>query len=482
MAKVFRPSRSIEPSVKTKVNVNKTFDILEKTKLADATLSEYAAAHRSADNDSLREVAIRSFFNGEVYCDTTYSGIMSYQHNKIQWVFADFFKKEGFELKKETNYGFLDEIPPEMYDLEYDIQKTKAAYRRATLYYQKSEEKLVVYIYYSDHSDSYTYELHYSADKPSLWGKLNKMAEDKNLYRGKKIDPGCRFLSLKDTNWDDVILKPEVKKTISSNIDNLLNNQEALRRFGISLKRGIILHGPPGTGKTQICKAIARQVDCSVLYVLPRDFESERGGVKRVAMMAKNLAPCILIIEDIDFIAKDRQMGHAGAVIELMNYLDGLEDFGDVITIGTTNHLDTIEDAIKNRPGRFDRIINVGKPGLVEREAMIRRFTARFDMTEVDIKGSLKKLADKTEDLSGAHIRDLCNTAAANAATSGSFRAERGKDILVIKTKHFTDAIKEVSKKDYASYAEQQVKGKGFGFQQKTYGSLEDLLGDDSDF
>ena len=464
--------------VKTRHRSRDAFAILESRKLKDATLAEYALARRSSDNDSHREVAIRAFFKGKVYLESAYHGIYTYQHHKIQWVYSTFFKEKGYTLVRETNFGYTDEVPPERIDMEYEDGKNMPIFHKVVQFYERGKEKLVIYINFADHQESYTYKMYHSKDTPTPWTDLNKMADDRNLYRGKKIDASCRFLRLNNNSWDDVILKPLTKQTIMSNIDGLLKNRDVLKRFGIPLKRGIILYGPPGTGKTQACRAIAKQSECSILYVLPRDFDPQKGGVRKIAEMAKDLAPCMLFIEDIDFIAKDRRLGEAGAVIELMNYLDGLEEFGDVITVGTTNHLEIIEDAIKNRPGRFDRVIKIGKPEKAEREAMIRRFTMKYDITDVDVSGTLSKLSKATDDLSGAHIKDLCNTAAANAAIGGSLRVEDGKEILVLKKKHFLDAIKEVSSKDYSSYQEQQSSGKGFGFGAKS-DSLDDIFSDD---
>lgn len=454
--------------------------ILEKTKLRDATLSQYAMAVRSADHDSLRENEIRQFFDGENYISTMQNAVSPYSHNKLQYVWEEFIKQEKMKVVLETNYGYLEKTPPERVQIEIQPGQFKSVYSEVTLLMKTPTGKMALHIYFNDHSSCYSYSFYHLENTESPWKKWFDLSNEKNFYRGQKIDAACRFLEIKDSTWDEVILTDEKKNFISSSVDNILKNINEFKEFGISIKRGIILHGDPGTGKTQICRAIARQVNCSVLYVLPRDFSSDKGGVKRLAGMAKDLAPCVLIIEDIDFIASDRNLGSSGMVIELMNYLDGLEYFGDIITVATTNHISIIENAVKNRPGRFDRIVEIGKPEKNEREKMIRSFTKKFNIRDLENKGQISKISEHTDSLSGAHIKDLCNTAAMNAVHSKSIEIVDGKRTLVLKMKHFQDAIKEVSKKDFSTYAEQQSQGK-FGFNSRKDTSLEELLaGEDS--
>jgi len=219
------------------------------------------------------------------------------------------------------------------------------------------------------------------------------------------------------------------------------------------------------THNTQICKAIANEAEASVLYVLPSDFQNERGGVRRITQMAKDLAPCILIIEDMDWIAKNRHASMmAGFTMELMNQLDGLEEFGEIVTIGTTNALEDLENAVKNRPGRFDRVIEVPHPEQEQRESMIKLFTSNFTLRDVNVE----KVAETFDGLSGAHVRDICQTAAHFAVRDGSI--ENNGEELILTEKHFKKAWKEVKDKDYSSYQEtQSTEGKksNFGFQTR---------------
>lgn len=448
---------------------------LKDIKLSECTLHDYVIALMSAESDTLREVAFNEFFGTTERSTSDSETLSDYQHRKIQYIWKEFFDTNGYTLVKEVSFGYLNQQPPTMMEIETSPDVFIRAYKEATVFYEnkKTKEKLVMEVT-AGHNGGFFYTIHSSDKKSNVYQGLTKLADEKNLYKGKKIDCDCRFLKLDNLSWDDVILSDGVTDVIKANVNDLFDMRDAFKRFNLPVKRGIILYGPPGTGKTQVCRCLAKDANFSVLYALPTDFASNRGGVRKVCHMAKDLAPCLLIVEDIDWIAQNRHQGNAGFVMELMNQLDGIESFGDVITLGTTNCLEELEDAVKNRPGRFDRLIKIDKPDEKGREKMIRQFTRNFIL---DPKVRVKKLAESLEGLTGAHIKDLCTTTAMFAVRASSIEGDK----LLLKKQHFDEAIKEVKHKDYSSYAQLQGKGKGFGFTQSSGNSLEEFLGAEPD-
>lgn len=442
---------------------------LKEIKLSKATLHEFALAILSAEADSLKEVSLNEFFGSKKRYTSDSGFINSYEHKKIQYIWAEFFKKKGWTEYKAVSFGYLSELPPTMFEIEVSPDKFIKGYKDAVLFYSKKDgSKLCVEISPSPRGGFY-YTFYATTENDPIFQDLTKLAGEKNIYKGKKIDCDGRFLKLDNISWNDVVLDDGIEEVIKSNIVDSFKMRDILKKFDLPVKRGVILHGPPGTGKTKICKCLAKDAEYSVLYALPADFNQDSGGIRRVTDMAKDLAPCLLIIEDLDWIAQHRTSGNAHFVMELMNQIDGIESFGDIITLGTTNCLDELENAIKNRPGRFDRIIKIDVPTEKSRKKMIKKFTSKFVLDEdVDID----KLSSVLDKLTGAHVFDLCTTAALFAVKDNSIVDEK----LFIKKKHFDEAIKEVKDKDYSSYAEIQGKQKGFGFSQAAHPLMDDFL------
>lgn len=450
---------------------------LKNIKLADATLQDFAFAMMSAESDSLKEVSLNEFFGSTERVTSDSEFFDTYEHKKMQFVWKEFFELRGWRIVKEVSFGYLNELPPTMMEIEVSPDNFMKIYKSACIFYVNDKnDKLCTEVSQGPRGGFY-YTFHSSSKSDTLFKDLEKLASDKNLYKGKKIDCDCRFLKLDNLSWDDVILPKGVTEVIRSNIDTLFSLRDKFKKFGLSVKRGVILHGPPGTGKTKVCKCLAKDASYSVLYALPSDFNPNTGGIRRVCKMAKDLAPCLLVIEDIDWIAQSRHSGNAPFVMELMNQLDGIESFGDIITLGTTNCLAELEEAVKNRPGRFDRIIKVDLPTTDLIEKMIIRFTSNFI---IDSTINVNRLASALDKLTGAHVNDLCTTAAMFAVRDDSMEGDK----LLLKKNHFDEAIKEVKDKNYSSYMELQSKQKNFGFSADIHsGLIDDFLdSDQSDF
>jgi len=188
---------------------------------------------------------------------------------------------------------------------------------------------------------------------------------------------------------------------------------------GIDPPTGVLLHGPPGTGKTMLAKAVANQTDATFIKMagseLVRKFIGEGARLVRdLFELAAENEPAIIFIDEIDAVAATRTESKTSGdaevqrtMMQLLNEMDGFDERGDICIIAATNRFDMLDRAIL-RPGRFDRLIEVPKPDEVGRELIFKIHTRDMNLAEdVDFEA----LAAEADDLSGAEIESLTTEA-----------------------------------------------------------------------
>ncbi|TMQ35078.1 MAG: 26S protease regulatory subunit, partial [Planctomycetota bacterium] len=195
--------------------------------------------------------------------------------------------------------------------------------------------------------------------------ELEERRKRLSIYRGKVIEPVVGSAGV-------LILPEAVKDLLNRAVLGFCNHSHVLRALGIDLKRGILLHGPPGTGKTSICLYLAgRLPQFTVCFASGQRLLYPR----EVCRMARYLQPAMIVFEDIDLVALERNANGLATVLgELMNQIDGCEPTDQVLFVMNTNSLDRLEHAVKNRPGRVDQIIDIPLPGRDERRKLLHHF------------------------------------------------------------------------------------------------------------
>ena len=227
------------------------------------------------------------------------------------------------------------------------------------------------------------------------------------------------LVQIPNITWDDVGGLESLKEELQEAVEWPLKHKEAFEHADVSAPKGILLYGPPGTGKTLIAKAIANTTESNFISIKGPELlskwvgESEK-GVREIFRKARQAAPCIIFLDEIDAIAPSRSSGTSDShvteriVSQILTEIDGLEELQNVVVIGATNRIDIIDSALL-RPGRFDRIIEVPLPDIKGRENIFKIHTKKKPLAnDVDFL----QLVEKTQGFSGAEIEGVCSRAA----------------------------------------------------------------------
>ena len=219
--------------------------------------------------------------------------------------------------------------------------------------------------------------------------------------------------------YEDIGGLDEELELVRETIELPLSEPGVFTRLGIDPPKGVLLHGPPGTGKTLIARAVANEVDATFITVDGPEIMSKYKGeseerLRDVFERASEEAPAIVFFDEIDSIAGKRDDGgdvENRVVGQLLSLMDGLDARGDVIVIGATNRVDTLDPALR-RGGRFDREIEIGVPGEAGRRQILDVHTRRMPLAD-DV--DLDRIAARTHGFVGADIEGLTQEAAMTA-------------------------------------------------------------------
>jgi len=237
---------------------------------------------------------------------------------------------------------------------------------------------------------------------------LMNIAKNENIYRGQNIEFAGRvhFLNLKGTSWDGIILDPATKREVRANTVDFLRGRERWEGYGIPSKRGVLLAGEPGTGKTLICRALmaeAEGISCITVNAYKMCMDEY---ITDLYEMAQDLSPCIVFIEDIDLIGLNREeyhYQHGPALLSLLNVLDGVEQRQEVVTVATTNNWEALDRAISRRPSRFDRVVKLSLPTQEERRELVGLLCRR-----IPIDGEIQDyIACRAHDCTPAQLQEI---------------------------------------------------------------------------
>ena len=270
------------------------------------------------------------------------------------------------------------------------------------------------------------------------------------------------FIENPDIKWSEVGGLEDVKQELQEAVEWPMKYPALYDKLGHNMPRGILLHGPSGTGKTLLAKAVATQSEANFVSVRGPELlskwvgESER-GIREIFKRARQSAPCVVFFDEIDSIAPIRGAGGETAVTErvvsqLLTELDGMENMHGVIVLAATNRADMIDPALL-RPGRFDKIIQIPLPDKESRKSILKINAEKIptisepsDPKHIDFD----KLSEITDGLSGADTASIANTAVSLVihefldSHPDVKEMEKASIDAKVTMKHFEEAVKKV--------------------------------------
>lgn len=226
------------------------------------------------------------------------------------------------------------------------------------------------------------------------------------------------FTEVPDVHWSDIGGLEKIKQLLLESVEYPLKYAHLFDHMGIRPSKGILLYGDPGTGKTLLAKALARQSEANFVSIKGSQLlsmwvgESER-AVRDVFRKARQAAPCIIFFDEMDALAPRRGSGIDSQVTErvvsqLLTEIDGIEELRGVVVLGATNRADLIDPALL-RPGRFDMVVEMPKPDSAARLAILQIHTRHMPLAEDVV---LVDIAEETPTYVGATLEGLCQRAA----------------------------------------------------------------------
>ena len=269
-------------------------------------------------------------------------------------------------------------------------------------------------------------QVHVVANQPGAAGaiaaELRRLALVHNVFRGQVISFGrnmfgdrgaaLQFHERPSLTEDQVVLPAETLATIRRQVVGVAEHRERLLEARQHLKRGLLLYGPPGVGKTHSVRYLISRLEGVTIVQLTGDSLSLIGTACSVA---RTLQPAMVVVEDVDLIAEDRGMhpGHHPLLFQLLNEMDGLAEDVDVVFLLTTNRAELLEPALAARPGRVDQAVPLELPDAESRARLFGLYRGRLRVDE----SRLDDVIARTEGVTASFLKELLRRAALIAAS-----------------------------------------------------------------
>jgi hypothetical protein len=260
-------------------------------------------------------------------------------------------------------------------------------------------------------------------DAEALHDEFRALMNELNVYRREILTFGganpfggasLEVLPVPEISPEAIVLPAGLLERIQRQTIGFAAQAQRLKAAGRHIRRGLLLYGPPGTGKTLTAMYLARRMPDRTVIVLSG--EAIR-AVRSACEMARTLQPALVILEDVDLVAKERSHYNANTLLfELLNAMDGVADDADIMFFLTTNRVSVLEPALASRPGRIDEAIELPLPDAEGRRRLLELYGNELGLDIAD----LDPVIAATEGVSPAFIRELCRRSALLAAEAST--------------------------------------------------------------
>jgi hypothetical protein len=222
--------------------------------------------------------------------------------------------------------------------------------------------------------------------------------EDGGWHKSQEL-----FQAIEGTTFESLILPEALKSEVQSDLSRFFAARATYERYGIPWKRGVLLLGTPGNGKTHTVKALINQSRQPCLYVksFKSEYATDHDNIRKVFQRARETTPCLLVLEDLDSLIDGSNRAF------FLNEMDGFAANTGIVTLATTNHPERLDPAILDRPSRFDRKYHFDLPGPDERQAFLTRWNGAAEPAMRLSADALLEAVTRTDGYSFAYLKEL---------------------------------------------------------------------------
>jgi cell division protease FtsH len=340
------------------------------------------------------------------------------------------------ELLSGMGFGLFRIGAPDYVSVPVGVDNERACVSFGCYLVTAGTERLAVFVRRStERGPSHTPGIHLEVLAPSpgtshaFLRDIRHLIAANNIFRGQVIsfEPhefgrGVGPLSFHPrpaVQADDVILPPGVLDTVHRQVKGVAQHRDRLLAAGHHLKRGVLLFGPPGTGKTHTVRHLMGELPDTTVIILTG---LGLGMVREACALARMVEPALVVLEDVDLVAEERSLrpGQPNPLLfQVLNEMDGIFAGADIAFLLTTNRVDLVESALAQRPGRVDIAVEVPRPDDAGRRRLLALYGRTLQLTDEEITEMVAATAGATASL----FAELARRAELLAATEGAARA-----------------------------------------------------------